>query len=178
MSDDVILDLRNLLERAEAWQDDALCAQTDPALFFPEQGESSTAAKRVCARCPVSAECLEHALEWEARPEVLDSWGVYGGLSADERERILTRGGKRKRGHNAGRVGQTRAKVLAVLEAIGSDGRAVVPAHEIAELCGISRSAAAGHIRRLLRDGLLEADGLENRVPVYRIVDREEGDAA
>ena len=44
------------------WWFAALCAQTDPELFFPEKGGSTRAAKRVCTGCPVRAQCLEHAL--------------------------------------------------------------------------------------------------------------------
>ena len=44
------------------WWFEGLCAQTDPELFFPEKGGSVREAKRVCAACPVRAQCLEHAL--------------------------------------------------------------------------------------------------------------------
>src|SRR5262245_6116269 len=41
-------------ETAEpAWQDRALCAQTDPEAFFPEKGGSTREAKRVCRSCEV-----------------------------------------------------------------------------------------------------------------------------
>lgn len=66
------------------WRDLALCAEVDPELFFPDKGESSHPAKRVCASCAVRAECLQEALdrrEW---------FGVWGGLSERER-RVLAR---------------------------------------------------------------------------------------
>jgi WhiB family transcriptional regulator, redox-sensing transcriptional regulator len=63
------------------WQDRALCAETDPAAFFPEKGEPSRPAKRVCMACEVRAECLDYALETDQK------FGVWGGLS--ERERRL-----------------------------------------------------------------------------------------
>lgn len=47
-------------EPAEHWSASALCAQTDPALFFPTKDDGSgaaRAAKRICARCPVRVEC-------------------------------------------------------------------------------------------------------------------------
>lgn len=65
-----------------AWQDQGLCAQTDPALFFPEQGESARDAKRVCAACPVRARCLQWALETGQQH------GVLGGTTERERRRI------------------------------------------------------------------------------------------
>jgi WhiB family redox-sensing transcriptional regulator len=64
------------------WYRDALCAQTDPEAFYPEQGGSTRDAKRVCLRCPVSDACLQYALDNG------EQFGVWGGLSSFER-RIL-----------------------------------------------------------------------------------------
>ena len=61
------------------WRSQALCAQVDPELFFPEKGGSAEPARRVCLRCPVTRECLEFALEHDER------FGVWGGLSEQER---------------------------------------------------------------------------------------------
>ena len=65
-----------------AWQDRALCAQTDPEAFFPEKGGSTRDAKKVCRVCEVRAECLEYALEHDER------FGIWGGLSERERRRL------------------------------------------------------------------------------------------
>jgi WhiB family redox-sensing transcriptional regulator len=65
-----------------AWQDSALCAQTDPEAFFPEKGGSTREAKKVCRTCDVRAECLEYALEHDER------FGIWGGLSERERRRL------------------------------------------------------------------------------------------
>lgn len=62
----------------EPWMDSALCAQTDPDMFFPENGASARPAKKICAECPVREACLEFAL----RTNVDD--GVWGGLSITE----------------------------------------------------------------------------------------------
>lgn len=67
---------------ADAWRDDALCAQTDPGLFFPEKGESTGPAKDVCSRCPVRDPCLEHAVLNDER------FGIWGGLSEGQRRRL------------------------------------------------------------------------------------------
>ena len=78
------------------WRDRALCAQTDPEIFFPERGESTTAAKRVCAGCEVRAECLQEALDRGER------FGVWGGLSERERRALvvhLARQGRRCPAH-------------------------------------------------------------------------------
>ena len=67
----------------EDWQQRALCAQTDPEAFFPEQGGSTAEAKAVCARCPFTAECLEHVLARDER------FGVWAGMSEAERRKPL-----------------------------------------------------------------------------------------
>ena len=61
------------------WQDHALCAQVDPELWFPEEGQSGRPAKLICRRCPVQAECRDAAL---AQPE---RYGIWGGVSYKER---------------------------------------------------------------------------------------------
>lgn len=71
--------------RAPAWMRDAPCAQTDPEAFFPEKGESTSAAKAVCRNCDVRAECLQYAIDNK------ELFGVWGGLSERER-RALVRG--------------------------------------------------------------------------------------
>jgi WhiB family redox-sensing transcriptional regulator len=65
-----------------AWQEKALCAQTDPEAFFPEKGGSTREAKRVCQSCEVQVECLEYALAHDER------FGIWGGLSERERRRL------------------------------------------------------------------------------------------
>lgn len=60
----------------------ALCAQSDPELWFPERGGSSVEAKRICMRCPERVDCLEGALERS------EQYGIFGGLSERERARI------------------------------------------------------------------------------------------
>jgi WhiB family transcriptional regulator, redox-sensing transcriptional regulator len=64
------------------WQEQALCAQTDPEAFFPEKGGSTREAKRICSGCEVRAECLEYALANDER------FGIWGGLSERERRRL------------------------------------------------------------------------------------------
>ncbi len=68
-----------------AWQEQALCAQTDPEAFFPEKGGSTREAKKVCASCEVRSQCLEYALENDER------FGIWGGLSERERRKLKKR---------------------------------------------------------------------------------------
>jgi WhiB family transcriptional regulator, redox-sensing transcriptional regulator len=58
------------------WQDAALCAQTDPDRWFPEDGVNPKAARRICRSCPVQAECLDFALA------VAPEHGIWAGRSA------------------------------------------------------------------------------------------------
>ena len=67
------------------WMRDGLCAQTDPDAFHPDQNTPVKPAKAVCAGCPVLAECRSYALETDQR------FGVWGGLSARQRQRIRSR---------------------------------------------------------------------------------------
>jgi WhiB family redox-sensing transcriptional regulator len=71
------------------WRDDAACVHhPDPVDFFPERGESLSAAKAVCGTCSVREECLDYAMQWNHLS------GVWGGLS--ERERRLLRRRRRR----------------------------------------------------------------------------------
>jgi WhiB family redox-sensing transcriptional regulator len=67
------------------WQEEALCAQTDPEAFFPEKGGSTREAKRICESCDVRQECLEYALAHDER------FGIWGGYSERERRRLKQR---------------------------------------------------------------------------------------
>jgi WhiB family redox-sensing transcriptional regulator len=74
------------------WQLHAACRTVDPDVFFHPEGERGAArrnrdaaAKRVCAGCPVIAQCTAHALA------VREPYGVWGGMSEDEREDVYAR---------------------------------------------------------------------------------------
>lgn len=72
------------------WQHSAACRDEDPELFFPVSdlgpgARQAEQAKAVCAGCPVRAECLEYALE-----NGLD-YGIFGGLTEQERRRVRSR---------------------------------------------------------------------------------------
>ena len=72
---------------AQSWQEQALCAETDPEAFFPEKGGSTREAKKICTGCEVKAQCLEYALANDER------FGIWGGLSERERRRLRRRAG-------------------------------------------------------------------------------------
>ncbi len=71
------------------WQELGHCRNADPLLFFHPQNERGSSrsrrdqsAKRVCALCTVRLECADYAIR--AR----EPFGVWGGLSEDDREAI------------------------------------------------------------------------------------------
>lgn len=67
------------------WASQALCAQTDPYLFYSDSPDAMAQAKVICLRCLVRNECLTHAIK--AR----EDFGVWGGLDRDERRQLLRR---------------------------------------------------------------------------------------
>jgi len=81
-SDSVLRLIETDAEETPGWQEEALCAQTDPEAFFPEKGGSTREAKRICTGCDVRVECLEYALAKDER------FGIWGGLSERERRRL------------------------------------------------------------------------------------------
>ncbi|MBW1603436.1 WhiB family transcriptional regulator [Streptomyces sp. JJ66] len=73
--------------RADAdWRAAAACAGEDPEAMFPARTDivGIAYAKSMCARCPVVRECRAAADELETGGYV---WGVWGGLTPDERRR-------------------------------------------------------------------------------------------
>ena len=81
------------------WQYDAACRARDPEEFFspdaergPRRRNREAAAKALCATCPVIQECREHALA------VREPYGVWGGLTINEREAIIRERDRANRG--------------------------------------------------------------------------------
>ena len=69
------------------WQLRGLCRGKDSSLFFHPEGERGAAraareqsAKEICLNCPVQKQCSEHALR------VREPYGVWGGMTEEERE--------------------------------------------------------------------------------------------
>ncbi|MEV7804964.1 WhiB family transcriptional regulator [Microbispora sp. NPDC088329] len=85
MTGDDLADLYALAHDPDAeWMAQALCAETDPEAFFPDEGQRPDAGKKICRRCEVRAECLAYALDH-------DETGVWGGTTEKERRRMRAR---------------------------------------------------------------------------------------
>jgi WhiB family redox-sensing transcriptional regulator len=72
------------------WRLEAACRDADPELFFPEAGTGGARAKvktarLICRGCPVSATCLNWALDTGQEA------GIWGGLTEGERHRLRRR---------------------------------------------------------------------------------------
>jgi len=74
------------------WQLQGLCRELPTEMFFHPEGERGPrrrnremAAKAACNTCPVLAQCRAHALA------VREPYGIWGGLSEEEREAIIGR---------------------------------------------------------------------------------------
>lgn len=61
------------------------CSQSDPDEWFPDQGGSSSHAKKVCNECPLKDPCLQFAL---LNNEI---HGIWGGVSAKNRQKMANR---------------------------------------------------------------------------------------
>jgi WhiB family transcriptional regulator, redox-sensing transcriptional regulator len=77
-----------------AWRAEAACKYLPTELFFPighgprAQAQTSV-AKAVCNACSVRAQCLDYALAANAQ------YGVFGGMSEEERREARRRVGHR-----------------------------------------------------------------------------------
>jgi WhiB family transcriptional regulator, redox-sensing transcriptional regulator len=72
-----------------SWRDDAACQDADPELFFPgirSPWAQVKTAKLICRSCPVTTMCLSWALASG------QEYGIWGGLTEDERRRLHRRG--------------------------------------------------------------------------------------
>lgn len=78
------------MDNRAGWWSRAACATADPELFFPisHSGPAlrqAMRAKAICAHCDVQQECLRYAL---AAGSIQ---GVWGGMTEEERRRLLRR---------------------------------------------------------------------------------------
>ena len=63
----------------------AVCEDVETSVFFPVSDTFAGDAKAICVTCPVVEQCLEYVIETH------QSDGVWGGLTAVERHRLVRR---------------------------------------------------------------------------------------
>jgi WhiB family redox-sensing transcriptional regulator len=78
------------MDNRAGWWSRAACATADPDLFFPISYSGPALrqvmrAKAICARCDIQRECLHYALGAGSVQ------GVWGGMTEEERRRLLRR---------------------------------------------------------------------------------------
>ncbi len=68
----------------DAWHALAACRGLEAEIFFAQRGDMDAirAAKATCVGCPVAGACLDAAVDDEP------GWGVWGGTTVRERQRI------------------------------------------------------------------------------------------
>ena len=73
------------MKTTSTWRTHARCRGADPDVFHPAEGDerAEELARAICVLCPVRESCLEYALTARERD------GVWGGMTARERRRIL-----------------------------------------------------------------------------------------
>ena len=64
------------------WVKEALCAEVDPVIFFPDKGDKTVDAKKICKACNVKTQCLEYSLTNNER------FGIWGGLTEHDRRKL------------------------------------------------------------------------------------------
>jgi len=75
-----------------SWLEQAACRGMDTEIFFPKLGgyhDVEPIIKAVCDRCPVAQQCLDLAMKQDIQI------GYFGGLSARQRDRLISRGYRR-----------------------------------------------------------------------------------
>ena len=77
----------NTLPNALAWGDRANCLGDDE--FFDEQ--ATGAALAACRTCPVRQQCLDLAMRAEGTASAAYRFGIYGGLTTEERADLAKR---------------------------------------------------------------------------------------
>lgn len=72
-------DITTIATPLSNWISQAACRGLDTELFYPEAGEPTAMAREVCDSCPVSVQCLEHAITNR------EQYGIWGGTSVRKR---------------------------------------------------------------------------------------------
>jgi WhiB family redox-sensing transcriptional regulator len=73
------------MSSAEPWQEVAACKTLPLEMFFPPAEQEADAAKAICSGCTVREPCLEAALAAGER------FGIWGGMSSEERQNVVAR---------------------------------------------------------------------------------------
>ncbi len=67
------------------WQEEGACKSFPVEMFFPPVEQEADDAKEICATCGVREPCLEFAIDAK------EPFGIWGGLTSQERRSLATR---------------------------------------------------------------------------------------
>ena len=70
---------------SDDWRHQSACKGLDTSLFFVDDGLNQDTPKAICATCRVREDCLEFAMANH------EKYGIWGGLSVKERQRLRRR---------------------------------------------------------------------------------------
>ena len=73
------------MSTAQPWQESAACKTLPLEMFFPPAEQEAASAKEICSECSVREPCLEAALAAGER------FGIWGGMSTEERQVVAAR---------------------------------------------------------------------------------------
>ena len=85
---------RQIVADLDGWTLQAMCRGVGDRVFFPRGTtgtpveDKHTAAKRLCAPCPVTEQCLRRAMRAEGSTAADYRFGVFGGLDPVERHAL------------------------------------------------------------------------------------------
>lgn len=81
-------------DRSVDWTQ-AACRGEDPQLWFPERGggDQYRDARAVCETCPIRERCLDYAMRREHGLHRANRFGMYGGLTPEERAEMASERG-------------------------------------------------------------------------------------
>jgi hypothetical protein len=65
------------------WHGRGTCRQVDPDLWFESYPSKYDPVFKLCAECPVQVQCLRQSFD------NAEEFGVWGGMSSNERERLI-----------------------------------------------------------------------------------------
>lgn len=80
--DNIDYDLFDIIGERPEWQHHAACNGLPVDWWFPERGQDTAAAKRVCNTCPVINNCATYAIDLSMR------FGIWGGI-AEKKRRLI-----------------------------------------------------------------------------------------
>lgn len=107
------------------WMDSALCAQTDPELWFPDNGGNYRPAHRICARCPVRVECAEYAEDIERGLSHPYRHGAWAGTTPRARASARTESAAQVRDDKIRRLTEAGWAATSIADHLGCTDRTV-----------------------------------------------------